>query len=127
MRPGRQSARNLRRRQMTRKLDYSYDIYIGAPLDQVWHGIIDGNLKQQYGYGTRLTGKWKKGSTYAYVGDGNFNVVDGEILEVQPEKKLVMTSRAHWDDAVGKDRASRVSYELSPVGPSITKLRLVHD
>ena len=60
------------------------------------------------------------------MGDGNFKVVDGQILEIEPEKRLVMTWNARWDDSVSKDRASRVTYELSPAGPS-TKLRLVHD
>jgi hypothetical protein len=37
------------------------------------------------------------------------------------------TWQAHWDDSVGKDRASRVTYELSPAGASTTKLRVVHN
>jgi uncharacterized protein YndB with AHSA1/START domain len=68
-----------------------------------------------------------EGAPYAYVGDGGFKVVDGEILGIEPEKRLVMTWKAHWDDSVAKDRASRVSYELSPAGPSATLLHLVHD
>ncbi len=38
-----------------------------------------------------------------------------------------MTWKAHWDDSVAKDRASRVTYELSSAGPSTTRLHLVHD
>jgi uncharacterized protein YndB with AHSA1/START domain len=53
--------------------------------------------------------------------------VDGEILDVEPEKRLVITWKAHWDDAAGNDRASRVSYELAPAEASTTKLRVVHD
>jgi hypothetical protein len=37
-----------------------------------------------------------------------------------------MTWRAHWDDKVANDRASRVAYELAPAGAS-TRLRVVHD
>ena len=112
---------------MGKQLSYSYDIFIGAPLGKVWKGIVDGDMTRHYVYGTRLESKLKKGAPYAYVGDGDFKVVDGEILEVEPEKRLVMTWQAHWDDAVGKDRASRVSYELSEAGASTTKLRVVHD
>jgi uncharacterized protein YndB with AHSA1/START domain len=111
---------------MTNKLEYTYDIYIGAPLGKVWKGLVDGEMTKHYVYGTRLESKLKKGAPYAYVGDGDFKVVDGEILEVEPEKRLVMTWRAHWDESVAKDRASRVSYELAPAGPSTTKLRVVH-
>jgi uncharacterized protein YndB with AHSA1/START domain len=112
---------------MAKNLEFTYDIYIGAPAPKVWKGIVDGDLTKHYVYGTRLETKLKKGAAYAYVGDGGFKVVDGEILEVEPEKRLVMTWRAHWDDSVAKDRASRVTYELSTAGPAATLLHLVHD
>ena len=105
---------------------FTYEIYIGAPVAKVWKGLIDGDTTQQYVYGTRFEGKLKKGAPYAYVGDSNFKAVDGEILDLEPEKRLVMTWKAHWDDSVVNDRASRVTYELSAAGAT-TKLRLVHD
>jgi uncharacterized protein YndB with AHSA1/START domain len=112
---------------MPEKLSYSYDIYVGAPPRKVWKGIVDGEMTKHYVYGTKLRSKLKKGTPYAYVGDGDFKVVDGEIVDVEPEKRLVMTWNAHWDESVSKDRPSRVTYELSAVGPSTTKLRVVHD
>jgi uncharacterized protein YndB with AHSA1/START domain len=112
---------------MAKQLSYSYDIYIGAVVGKVWKGIVDGDMTRHYVYGTRLESKLKKGAPYAYLGDGDFKVVDGEILEIEPEKRLVMTWSAHWDDSVAKDRPSRVTYELSSAGPSTTKLRVVHD
>jgi uncharacterized protein YndB with AHSA1/START domain len=78
-------------------------------------------------YGARLETKLKKGASYAYVGDGGFKVVDGEILDVDPEKKLVMSWSAHWDASVSKDPPSRVAYELAETGPKTTKLKVVHD
>src|SRR5215472_3068429 len=116
-----------RRLTMAKQLAYTYDIYIGAPVEKVWRGIVDGEMTRQYVYGTRLESKLKKGAPYAYVGDGDFKVVDGEILDVDPEKRLVMTWSAHWGDSVANDRASRVTYELSAAGPSTTKLHVVHD
>jgi uncharacterized protein YndB with AHSA1/START domain len=112
---------------MSNKLEIAYDIYIGAPAAKVWKGIVDGDMTKHYVYGTRLESKLKKGSPYAYVGEGNFKVVDGEILEIEPEKRLVMSWKAHWDDSVANDRPSRVTYELSAAGPSTTRLHLVHD
>ena len=111
---------------MSNKLAYTYEIYIGVPVDRVWAGLIDGDITKKYVYGTRFDGELKKGAPYAYVGDGDFKVVDGEILEVEPGKRLVMTWKAHWDDSVAKDPPSRVTYELSQAG-SATKLHLVHD
>lgn len=93
----------------------------------MWKGIVDGEMTKHYVYGTRLESKLKKGAPYAYVGDDNFTVVDSEILDIEPERRLVMSWKAHWDDLVAKDRPSRVTYELSAAGPSTTKLHLVHD
>jgi len=106
---------------------FHYEIYIGAPADRVWQGLVDGDLTKEYVYGTRFECKLKKGEPYAYVGDGGFKVVDGEILDVEPKRRLSMTWSAHWDESTQADRPSRVTYELAPSGPGTTKLRLVHD
>ena len=112
---------------MSQKLEYSYVIYVGAPVGEVWKGLIDGEMTKHYVYDTRIVSKFKKGSPYAYVGDGDFSVVDGTIVEIEAGKRLIMTWNAHWDESVAKDRASRVTYELAPAGPTTTKLRLLHD
>jgi uncharacterized protein YndB with AHSA1/START domain len=112
---------------MSKKIEYTYDIYIGAPIGKVWKGLIDGDMTKHYVYGTRFESKLKKGAPYAFVGDGDFKVVAGEVLEVAPEKRLVITWSAHWDESVAKDRASRVTYELEPAGASTTRLRVLHD
>jgi uncharacterized protein YndB with AHSA1/START domain len=112
---------------MAKNLDYTYEIYIAAPASKVWQGIVDGNLTRQYVFGTRLETKLKKGSPYAYLGEGDFKAVDGEILEVESGKRLAMTWSAHWSESVTNDPPSRVTYELSPAGASQTKLRVVHD
>ena len=112
---------------MTDKLAYSYDIYIGASASKVWQALIDGDLTRHYVYGTKFESKLKKGAIYAYIGEGGFHVVDGVILEVDANKKLVMTWSAHYDGNVAGDRPSRVSYELTAVKPEVTRLHLVHD
>ena len=109
------------------KPEYSYELYIAASPAEVWKGITDGELTRQYVYGTRLQSSLKPGAPYAYVGDGDMKVVDGKILDVEPERRLVMSWAAHWDEAVNKDRASRVTYRLTPIDPMTTKLTLVHD
>jgi uncharacterized protein YndB with AHSA1/START domain len=106
---------------------YRYEIYIGATPRDVWKGLTDGDLTQKYAWGTRFQSKLAKGDRYAFVGDGDWAVVDGEILDVQPEQRLALTWSAHWDESTKDDRASRVTYELEPAGPKATKLRVVHD
>ena len=106
---------------------FAYEIHIGAPVAKVWKGLVDGDFTKEYVYGTRFESNLKKGADYAYLGDGGFRVVDGEILDVEDEKRLVMSWKAHYDEAAERDAPSRVAFELSTSGPSMTKLRLVHD
>jgi uncharacterized protein YndB with AHSA1/START domain len=109
------------------RIEYTYELYIGAPVEKVWKGLVEGEMTKHYVYGTRIESEFEKGAPYAYIGEGDFKIVDGEILDIDPEKRLVMTWRAHWDDLVNKDRASRVAYDLTPNGPNTTKLRVTHD
>jgi uncharacterized protein YndB with AHSA1/START domain len=111
---------------MAREIEFTYDIYIGAPARKVRKGLVDGEFAKHYVYGTRLESKLVEGSPYAYLGDGNFKVVDGEILDIEPEKRLVMSRKARWHDSVAKESPSQVRYELSALGPSTTRLQVVH-
>ena len=107
--------------------EFSYEIYIAASTRDVWRGLVDGEMTEKYVYGTRLKSSLGRGARFAYVGEGAFEAVTGEILEIEPEKRLVMRWQANWDDQVAKDRPSRVTYALSPAGPTMTRLRLQHD
>jgi uncharacterized protein YndB with AHSA1/START domain len=109
------------------QLKYEYQIYIAVPIEHVWKGLTDGDFTKQYVYGTRMQSTLQKGSPYAFVGDGDFKVVDGQILDAKPNSRLSFTWRAHWDQHVSSDPESRVTYELTSPGPTVTKLRIVHD
>lgn len=102
-------------------------VYIGASAADVWRGIVDAEMTKHYVYGTARVGDLRKGAPYAYLADGGFTAVDGIVLEIQPEKRLVISWKARWDQAVSRDRASRVAYTLTSVAPKLTKLELVHD
>jgi len=112
---------------MAKNVSIVYDIFIGASAAHVWKGLIDGDITREYVYGTRFESKLKKGEPYAYLGDGDFKVVEGEILDIEKNSRLVLSWKANYDESVAKDKPSRVSFELISSGPSVTKLHLVHD
>jgi uncharacterized protein YndB with AHSA1/START domain len=112
---------------MGKEASFAYDIFIGAPADKVWKGLIDGQITKEYVYGTRFESKLKKGEPYAYLGDGDFRVVEGQVLEIEKGSRLVLSWKANYDESVAKEKPSRVAFDLTSPGPSTTKLSLVHD
>jgi uncharacterized protein YndB with AHSA1/START domain len=112
---------------MGKEVRFTYEIFIGASANNVWKGLVDGEITKQYVYGTRFESKLKKGAPYAYLGEGEFKVVEGEVLEIEKGARLVLSWKANYDEAVAKEEPSRVAFELTSSDPSMTRLRLVHD
>jgi uncharacterized protein YndB with AHSA1/START domain/DNA-binding transcriptional ArsR family regulator len=103
-----------------------YEIFIHATPERVWQGITDGELTKQYYYGGAVRSDLTVGSPFRYVDDDGATLLDGEILEVDPPRRLVTTFSALWDPATAADRPSRITYEIEPQGP-LTKLTMIHD
>ena len=69
----------------------------------------------------------KPGAKYSMSArNGTVMLGEGEILEVDPPRRLVQTFHAHWDDSAENAGTSRVSWEIEPVGDSC-RLTVIHD
>ena len=53
-------------------------------------------------------------------------IVDCEVLEVDPPRRLVQSFRALWGEEVKSEGTSRVTWEIEPVGDSCL-LKVTHD
>lgn len=107
---------------------YVHAVHIQAPAEKVWQALVDPDFTARYYYGFQFAADpVESGAGYRYRHpDGSVAIV-GDVLEAEPGKRLVTTFSALWDPAFEQDRPSRVTYELEALGPSLTKLTLVHD
>jgi uncharacterized protein YndB with AHSA1/START domain len=112
---------------MGKMASFTYDIFIGAPSGNVWKGLTDGEITKHYIYGTRFESKLINGAPFAYMGDGDFRAVEGQIVDIENGSRLILSWKANYDESVAKEKPSRVTFELTPSGPSVTRLRLLHD
>ncbi len=105
--------------------DFVYAIYIAASAEKVWNGLFDGKLTRAYWKHDNVS-DWKVGSRWEHVGATAERPVDicGEVLEIDPPLRLVMTW-AFPHDAQDPAKVSRVTFELTPLGPD-TKLKVIH-
>jgi uncharacterized protein YndB with AHSA1/START domain len=68
-----------------------YEVYIKTTPDRLWQALTDGSMTSQYYFGTAVDGITEVGSDYKYVGEGDFVMLSGKVLEVDPPHKLVTT------------------------------------
>src|SRR5215216_6148827 len=71
-------------------IDHVYSIYINADPHRVWQALTDGEDTVQYYYGTRVISDWKPGSPLRYDYPDGTVAADGEVVAVDPPKRLEM-------------------------------------
>jgi uncharacterized protein YndB with AHSA1/START domain len=102
---------------------------VNAKPDEVWSALTDPDSIEQYMFGSRVETDWKEGSPIVWKGEyeGKSYEDRGEILEVEPPRRLKMT---HFSEMSGDDDRPEnyhtVLYELEDNG-QMTRVRLTQD
>ena len=103
-----------------------FEIYIKATPERVWEAITDPRQRARYTFGVETRSDWAPGSRVEASVPGVVDIAAGEVLEVDPPRRLVQTFQALWSDEVRDEGFSRVTWELEPVGTSC-RVRVTHD
>jgi uncharacterized protein YndB with AHSA1/START domain len=103
-------------------LKHVYEMYIRATPDRVWRAITESEFTRRYYYDNDVASDWKVGSPIVYRGDDGKESITGEILEIDPPRRLVHTFYFPGTD----ESPSRVTWTIEPRGEA-SLLTLVHD
>ena len=104
--------------------EFVYAIYIEAPQIKVWEALTTGEHTKHF-WSRYVQSDWKVGSRVEFLrADKSKLSHDGEILEIDPPRRLVMTFDVTPEGM--KEPPSRVTYELEEVHGA-TKLTVIHD
>jgi uncharacterized protein YndB with AHSA1/START domain len=104
-----------------------FEIFIKTSPERLWEAITDAKLRARYSFGVETASEWTEGSAYQGSVPGVVDIAEGENLEVDPPHRLVQTFTALWSDDVKAYGASRVTWEIEPVGEDSCRLTVVHD
>ncbi len=74
-----------------------YQAYIRAGLNEVWRAITDGDMTEQYFYGTRVESDWTAGSPIRYTYPDGTVAADGHVISIDAPNKLEISFHARWD------------------------------
>jgi uncharacterized protein YndB with AHSA1/START domain len=111
-----------------------YRIYIKATPEAIWDAITKPEWTQKYGYRAiadydlRPGGKYQARATEEMQAMGMTEiVVDGEVLEAEPPRKLVQTWRALWDEEIKSEGPTRVTFDIEEDDGGFTRLTVTHE
>jgi uncharacterized protein YndB with AHSA1/START domain len=104
---------------------FVYVTYIRSPQQKVWDALTKPEFQKQYWFDMVQDCDWKKGSSWAMkFSDGRIADM-GEVLEIDPPKRLVLKWRNEFRPEMKEEGWSRCVYDLEPDG-EIVKLTITH-
>lgn len=111
-----------------------YRVYIKATPQAIWDALTHPEWTDRFGYGGRAEYDLRPGG--AYLGKSSEAMramgapelaVDGEVIEVDPPRKLVQTWRMLMDEAMKAQGFSRLTYEIQEGKGGVSRLTVTHE
>ena len=105
---------------------FVYVTYIRTTPEKLWKALQDPEFTRKYWMNTTQESEWKLGASWMIkFSDGR--VADtGEVLEIDPPKRLVLKWRNEFMPELKAEGYTRMTYTLEPIGAQV-KLTVVHE
>ena len=110
---------------MPETITHIMQIFIRTTPERLWNALINGDMTRQYYFETQVVSNWQVGADYQYIKADGSPMIRGEIVEINPPHKLVMTFHVLWSTPERAKHKSLVTFEIEP-HDNICKLTLTH-
>ena len=112
-------------------------VYIKATPERIWQAITDPEWNGRYGYSAPAEYELRAGGSYRSFATEEMKasaagmgwelpevIVDGEVVEADAPRKLVLTWRMLMDPSMAAEGFTRLTYEIeeAPTTPGVCKL-----
>jgi uncharacterized protein YndB with AHSA1/START domain len=112
-----------------------YRVYIKASPEAIWDAITQPEWTQRYGYGGIPEFDLRPGARYVVHPSEEMkqypnvpdDIIDGEILEADPPRRLSMTWRMLMDPGLAAEGFTKLTYEIEPTEGAGTRLTVIHE
>jgi uncharacterized protein YndB with AHSA1/START domain len=109
-------------------------IYIRASPEAIWDALIKPEWTQRYGYQGLAEYDLRPGGRFRALAPADMQaagmpevVVDGEVIEAAPPRKLVQTWRFLWDEEIAAEGPTRVTFDIEEDDGGYTRLTVTHE
>jgi uncharacterized protein YndB with AHSA1/START domain len=110
-----------------------YRVYIKATPQAIWDAITKPEWTQRYGYRGIAEYDLRPGGKYRALAPADMQamgmpevVVDGEVVEADPPRKLVQTWHPLWDEEIAAE-TTRVTFDIEEDDGGVTRLTVTHE
>ncbi len=103
-----------------------YETYIRTTPEKLWEALTTPELTRLYFHGTAFVSSLEPGAPWACIMEDGSHALDGEVLDCEPPRRLVLSFLATHDEDATEDPPSRVTWEIEEMG-GVCLLRLIHD
>jgi uncharacterized protein YndB with AHSA1/START domain len=104
---------------------FVYVTYIRTTPQQLWSALTSAEFIRQYWFGIHVECEWRVGAAWKLSFPDGRAADTGEIVELEPEKKLVIRWRNEWKAELKAEGWSLCTMELEQVGTAV-KLTVTH-
>ncbi len=105
---------------------FVYVTFIRTTPARLWRALLDPADTRQYWSDTTQECEWKVGAAWRILLPDGEVANSGEVLEIEPERKLVLTWRKEFIEELKAEGYSRMTYLLEPQGEAV-KLTVIHE
>ena len=115
-------------------------VYIKATPEAIWDAITRPEWTQRYGYTGLVDYDLRPGGHYKVRPTPEFRagaeargnqlpevIIEGEVLEADPPRKLVTTFHMMMDPQTAAEPATRITHEIKDTGNGVCSLTLTHE
>jgi uncharacterized protein YndB with AHSA1/START domain len=119
---------------MTETATQVYRVYIRTTPEKIWDAITKPEWSARYGYGGTVEYDLRPGGQFkAYTSQEMREAgapdlaIDGEVIEADPPRRLVLSWRMVMDEGLAAEGFTRLTYEIEQMPDGVSKLTLVHE
>lgn len=105
--------------------EFVYVTYIRTTPEKLWRALIEPEFTRKFWVDTVQECEWKPGASWKLLAPDGRVADAGEVAEIDPPRKLVLTWQNHLFPEMTAEGFSRATYELEATG-GVVKLTLTH-
>ena len=105
---------------------FVYVTFIRTTPEKLWAALTSPAFTKKYWFGMHQETAWKAGAPWQLVFPDGRVADTGEIVEVDPPKRLVLRWRNEFRPELKAEGDSRCTVELEPIGTAV-KLTITHE